>query len=114
MASKTVTRPWGTFTQFTHNEPSTVKIITVNPGGELSLQYHNERSEFWRVLQGKPIITIDDSVKEGKIGDEFTVPVKAKHRIKAQDEEVVILEISSGNFDEDDIIRLEDKYGRVT
>jgi mannose-6-phosphate isomerase-like protein (cupin superfamily) len=114
MASITVNRPWGSFTQFTHNEPSTVKIITVNSGQELSLQYHTKRSEFWRVIAGNPIITIDNAVTEANVGDEFTVPVQAKHRIAAQDEDVVILEISMGTFDEDDIVRLADKYGRVT
>jgi mannose-6-phosphate isomerase len=114
MASTTVTRPWGSFTQFTHNEPTTVKIITVSPGQQLSLQYHTKRSEFWRILAGKPLITIDESTIEAKVGDEFTVPLQSKHRIAAQGEEVQILEVSFGTFDEDDIVRLEDKYGRVT
>ena len=46
-------RPWGKFEQFCHNEEVTVKIITVNPNSRLSLQYHNNRDEFWRVLKGK-------------------------------------------------------------
>jgi mannose-6-phosphate isomerase-like protein (cupin superfamily) len=113
MALKTETRPWGTFIQFTFNEPSTVKIITVNPGQELSLQIHHKRREFWRILSGNPTITIDDKISEAHVGDEFEVPETAKHRIAAGDSEVQILEISFGTFDEDDIVRLEDKYGRV-
>jgi mannose-6-phosphate isomerase-like protein (cupin superfamily) len=47
-------RPWGSFRRFTENEISTVKIITVNADQELSLQYHKNRDEFWKVLAGNP------------------------------------------------------------
>jgi mannose-6-phosphate isomerase-like protein (cupin superfamily) len=113
MELKTVTRPWGEFRQFTHNELSTVKVITVNPHEQLSLQYHKRRAEFWRILSGNPIIHIGDKKIEAKQGDEFTVDVEAPHQIIAQDAPVRVLEISTGDFDENDIIRLEDKYGRV-
>jgi mannose-1-phosphate guanylyltransferase/mannose-1-phosphate guanylyltransferase/mannose-6-phosphate isomerase len=107
------TRPWGNFEQFTKNESSTVKIITVNPGGELSLQYHAKRSEFWKVLSGQPTITIDDAVVTAHAGDEFFAPAGAKHRIQAGDTPAAILEVAFGDFDENDITRLEDKYGRA-
>jgi mannose-6-phosphate isomerase len=85
----------------------------VHPGEQLSLQYHNHRSEYWRVLKGAPLITIGSHDISAKAGDEFEVPEKTNHRIKAGEEEVEILEISLGEFDEDDIVRLEDKYGRI-
>ena len=44
-------RPWGNFRQFSHNELSTVKIISINPNSSLSLQYHNNRSEFWKIIK---------------------------------------------------------------
>ncbi len=113
MAIKSETRPWGEFIQFTLNEISTVKLIVVNPNSELSLQYHNKRRELWRVISGNPILTIGENVFETKAGDEVEVPVGSKHRIKSQDVRVEILEISLGEFDENDIVRLEDKYGRV-
>ncbi|MBX4197746.1 phosphomannose isomerase type II C-terminal cupin domain [Candidatus Parcubacteria bacterium] len=113
MALKTETRPWGNFIQFTLNEPSTVKLITVNPGQEFSLQYHHKRRELWRILSGHPIITVGDKVVKGRPGDEIEVPEETNHRIKAEDEAVEILEISLGEFDENDIVRLKDNYGRV-
>lgn len=106
-------RPWGQFTLFTHNELSTVKIITVNPGEQLSLQYHDHREEFWRVLSGKGEITVGDKVHKAKMGDEFFVPQGTNHTVKADDHsELSFLEIALGEFDEDDIVRIKDKYGR--
>jgi len=109
----TEVRPWGKFERFTQNEVSTVKIITVNPHEELSLQYHHKRSEFWKVLSGKPMITLGDKVVEAHEGDEFFRAVEQKHRIQAGADTVTILEIALGEFDEKDIVRLEDNYGRV-
>jgi mannose-6-phosphate isomerase-like protein (cupin superfamily) len=106
-------RPWGSFEQFTHNSPSTVKIIFVKKGEAFSLQYHNHRTEFWKILKGAPEITIEDSVIVGKVGDEFEIPLKTNHRIRSIDTDTEILEIAEGDFDENDIVRLEDKYGRA-
>ncbi len=106
-------RPWGRFRQFTENEVTTVKTIFIKKGESLSLQYHNHRSEFWRILSGTPDVTIGDTVTRAKAGDEFEIPVKVNHRIHAIDTDAEFLEISSGNFDENDIVRLEDNYGRA-
>ncbi|MEI6057999.1 MAG: phosphomannose isomerase type II C-terminal cupin domain, partial [bacterium] len=106
-------RPWGNFERFTQNELSTVKIITIKAGEGLSLQYHAKRAEFWKVLDGAPTITIGEKVTQAKAGDEFFVVPQEKHRMQAGDCEVRILEIALGEFDEGDITRLEDKYGRV-
>lgn len=105
-------RPWGTFIQFTNNEPSTVKIIIVQPGEELSLQYHNHRSEFWYVLSGNGTFVTDDTELAAQPGTYHIVPTHAKHRIKGGSEELRVLEIAFGDFDEDDIVRLQDKYDR--
>lgn len=106
-------RPWGNFRLFTKNLLSTVKIITVNPNCELSLQSHTKRKEFWRVIRGDGIFEIGDESFFVGIGSEQEIPVNVKHRIKAGGEGMEVLEISLGNFEEDDIIRYEDKYGRV-
>lgn len=106
-------RPWGKFEQYVKNKICTVKIITVKPRQVLSLQYHNRRSEFWKVLFGRPTITIGRRVARAKAGDEFFIPTRARHRIAAGSSTVQFLEISFGKFDENDIVRLEDKYGRV-
>jgi len=109
----TVERPWGHFEQFTGNEETTVKVHTFKPNSAWSLQYHTKRSELWRILSGHAIVTIDDKKIEGKPGDEFMVPRLAKHRVETGDEAVQILEICYGDFDEEDIVRIEDKYGRT-
>ena len=106
------TRPWGKFEEFTTNQKTTVKILTVEPNQELSLQFHNKRWEFWRILSGNPTIQIGDTKTEAKQEDSFEIPKKEKHRITSNDEQVKILEISFGDFDENDIVRLEDRYNR--
>lgn len=108
----TTKRPWGSFTRFTNNEPSTVKILHINKGQEFSLQYHTQREEFWKILSGNPEIIIDDKIHNPHIGEEFIIAPHTDHRISAPKDDVVVLEISKGEFDEDDIIRIEDKYGR--
>jgi mannose-6-phosphate isomerase-like protein (cupin superfamily) len=105
-------RPWGEFIRFTHEQPSTVKIITVSRGEAFSLQTHSERDEFWYVLSGNGKITNGDQVSDIEIGKEFFIPRGNKHRIEAGSEDVKILEIAFGHFKEEDIVRLEDKYNR--
>lgn len=106
-------RPWGNFRRFTDNEISTVKIINVNPNQSLSLQSHNYRSEFWKVIKGSGFFEINDNKYQVYEGDEEYIKAKTKHRISSSDTGIVILEISFGNFDENDIIRYEDNYGRI-
>lgn len=113
MNKQVTNRPWGNFVRYTNNESSTVKILTINHGEELSLQYHNHRKEFWKVLSGHPILTIGEKKVDGNVGDEFEILEKIEHQISAPIDEVKILEISFGEFDEDDIVRIKDKYGRT-
>lgn len=108
-----VKRPWGSFIRFTDNELSTVKLLYVNKGEELSLQYHAHRTEFWKILKGHPEVTIGDKTEHFKEGDEFTIEPCVNHRIGAPIDDVVILEISTGRFDEEDLVRVEDKYNRA-
>ena len=106
-------RPWGRFERFTENEQSTVKILHLNPNSKLSLQYHNTREEFWKVIEGTATFTIGSTKVEGKVGDEFHVPLKAQHRIETKASIVKVLEIAIGEFREDDVVRIEDIYNRV-
>ncbi len=108
-----VSRPWGKFIQFTKDSPSTVKILEVNPNEAFSLQYHEKRTEAWYVISGSGTIEIGEEKFEIKPNANFVIPPNTKHRITAGSEKVVVLEVSTGGFDEDDIVRLEDKYGRV-
>jgi len=114
MKSITHTRPWGSFTLFTKNQSSAVKILVVNQGEKISLQCHRNRQEFWYVLSGTPTVIIGNKEYAARIGDEFIVEKGEKHRISAKDTEARILEISFGEFDEDDVVRIEDKYGRTS
>lgn len=106
-------RPWGDFRRFTLNEPSTVKLLSVKTGQAFSLQYHDKRDEFWRVLSGSPDVIVGDRKETAHAGDEFFITRGVNHRILAGDEDALILEIAFGEFDENDIIRLEDDYHRV-
>ena len=108
-----VKRPWGQFDQFTQNENTTVKIISINKESSLSLQYHNDRTEFWHILSGNPIVTIGENKINAKPGDEFSIAEKEMHQIEATDKAVQFLEIAFGDFNEDDIVRIKDKYGRT-
>lgn len=105
-------RPWGRFERFTLNEASTVKLIYVNAGQRLSLQYHNKRSEFWKVVSGKVIVTLNSDLIVLSKGDSLSIPVTAHHRMEAI-QDSVIMEISFGEFDENDIVRLQDDYNRA-
>lgn len=106
-------RPWGNFERFTLNEPCTVKIITVSPNQELSLQQHEHRDEEWKMLRGSGIVTVNDIKTEVKPGDEFRVLRGEKHRVASGPDGLQFLEIAFGQFDEKDIIRLADDYGRA-
>ncbi len=109
-----VEKPWGKFEQYTHNMLSTVKVITVEPGGSLSLQYHHWRDELWVVLDEGAEIKLGDTVIRPQVGERVFIPRTTVHRLSAAgDRSVRILEISFGEFDENDIVRLEDVYGRT-
>jgi mannose-6-phosphate isomerase-like protein (cupin superfamily) len=106
-------RPWGEELWLTDDKPSMVKILTIEPDQSLSLQYHHDRDEFWHVLSGKGIATIGDDKAPLTVGDDRFVPRETNHRLETEDSKLVILELSFGSFDEDDIVRLEDRYGRT-
>jgi len=112
---KTVTdiRPWGNFEQFTLNEKTTVKILTIKPKQKFSLQYHHKRNEFWKFLDNPAKVTIGKKTLRIKKGEEIFIPAKTNHRIEAYSKPVRVLEISFGTFNEKDIKRIEDVYGRV-
>lgn len=108
-----VKRPWGEFVQFTKNTPTTVKIITVKSNEATSLQQHKMRDEFWYVISGNGTITIGIEKIQTKINGEYFIPRETNHRIETSGMPLVLLEISMGEFDEDDILRLEDRYNRI-
>ncbi len=110
--SRRETRPWGEFVEFARNSPCTVKILTVKAGESLSLQYHHGRDEMWHVLSGAGTLQIGDEEVRAIPGSDYLIPRETKHRISGGDTDLSILEISTGAFDDADIVRIEDKYGR--
>jgi mannose-6-phosphate isomerase-like protein (cupin superfamily) len=108
-----VERPWGQFQQFVSNEQVTVKIITVEPGHRLSLQTHSNRGEFWQVLDVPIEVTVGERTWSAAPGESVWVPCGAVHRMANKgDRSGRLLEIAFGEFDEADIVRLEDDYAR--
>jgi len=109
----TVERPWGSFQQFVANQPVTVKVITVQPGHRLSLQTHSRRGEFWQVLDVPIEVTVGERTWGAEVGESVWVPCGALHRMaNKSDRPGRLLEIAFGDFDEADIVRLEDDYAR--
>jgi len=106
-------RPWGKFRSFPYVQAGSIKIITVNPGESLSLQYHKKRSEFWIILDKGLEVTAGDRVWQPKVDEEIFIPRKIPHRVRCIGEKPArIMEIWIGKSRESDIIRLEDTYGR--
>lgn len=108
---KIVKRPWGDFKQFAFNEKCTVKILSVNPHEELSLQKHKKRKEMWYFLTDG-YVQLGKKRKNIKKGKIVIINKNTPHRLFAVNKTVQVLEVSFGNFNENDEIRLEDKYGR--
>jgi mannose-6-phosphate isomerase-like protein (cupin superfamily) len=106
-------RPWGRFERFTLNEQSTVKLVYLCGDKRLSLQYHDNRSEFWKVIKGPVKVQVGNDTKTLQSGETITIPKKAIHRLIGAGTDAIILEISTGEFDESDITRLEDDYNRA-
>jgi mannose-6-phosphate isomerase-like protein (cupin superfamily) len=106
-------RPWGEFERFTLNESTTVKIITVTTGQALSVQTHEHRDEYWKILTGSGTITLNDTHTAAQAGDTFWGARGTVHSVEAGPQGIQFLEIAFGHFDEDDITRLSDRYGRA-
>lgn len=106
-------RPWGAFQQLVLNRPVTVKVITVAPASRLSLQYHRCRSEMWQILDGPLQVTVGEREWEATVDELVWIPAGEVHRVgNSGTTPGRLLEIAYGDFDEDDIVRLQDDYGR--
>ncbi|MEH6525379.1 MAG: mannose-1-phosphate guanylyltransferase/mannose-6-phosphate isomerase [Sneathiella sp.] len=112
---KKVHRPWGTYEGLDLGEAHQVKHIVVYPGEKLSLQYHHHRSEHWVVVAGTAEVTVGDETSQLSANESVYIPVGAVHRLyNPGSVPVRLIEVQVGNYlGEDDIVRLEDVYGRV-
>ena len=111
-------RPWGSFEHLLDEEYCKVKRIIVKPGQRLSYQYHHKRSECWVVVQGRATVTLDgkdfEYESDNQLGNIVNIPVGTKHRVRNDEEiDLIFIETQTGTyFGEDDIVRIEDDYGR--
>jgi mannose-1-phosphate guanylyltransferase/mannose-6-phosphate isomerase len=109
-----VFRPWGSYDSIDSDEGFQVKRLIVNPGAVLSLQKHAQRAEHWTVVRGTAHITLDEKEFDLGVNQSTYIPIGAVHRIANNGAEPVhIIEVQCGDYlGEDDIVRLEDNYGR--
>ena len=107
-------RPWGTFENLLEEKYCKVKQIVVKPGHRLSYQYHHRRSEHWVIVCGQAVVTLNGEQSYLTPGEHIHIPVTSKHRIhNIGKSDLVFVEVQCGdNFDEEDIVRIEDDYSR--
>jgi mannose-6-phosphate isomerase len=107
-------RPWGRYDILDVQADHQVKRIEVLPSGRLSYQRHQRREEFWIVISGRALLTLNDVDSEHGPGEVMLVPLGSKHRVACVgDEKLVFIEVQRGDyFGEDDIERFSDDYGR--
>lgn len=107
-------RPWGRFESVDRGATHQVKHISVIPGQRLSLQYHHHRCEHWIVVGGTARITLDRAVFDLGVGEQIFIPKGATHRMENPGTEMLeLIEVQLGEYlGEDDIVRVEDDYGR--
>lgn len=108
-------RPWGNFTVLDEGAGYKVKRIEVLPGKRLSYQKHARRAEHWFIVQGVAKVTLDGREIILNAGEYVDIPVGAAHRIENPGEEkVTFVEVQRGDYlGEDDIVRLQDDFGRI-
>jgi mannose-1-phosphate guanylyltransferase / mannose-6-phosphate isomerase len=112
---QTVHRPWGSFTVLEDAADCKVKRLTVKPGQVLSLQLHHRRSEHWTVVQGTAKVRVGEREFLLARNESVYIPVETVHRLEnPTNADIHLIEVQCGDyFGEDDIVRLEDRYGRV-
>ncbi len=106
-------RPWGRFKQYVGNAQCTVKIITVEPNQTLSLQSHAHRDELWIILDKGLRVQLNDDIIDPEPDEEIVILRGTRHRLSSRGKQGRVLEVSFGTFDENDIQRFEDVYGRT-
>ena len=105
-------RPWGTYEVLLDEPKYKVKRIVVNSYQQFSLQYHNHRDEYWTIVSGSGRIVIDGTEYSTDSNKFFYIPKQSIHRAAAYDDELIFIEVQIGDCIEEDIIRLQDDYGR--
>jgi mannose-6-phosphate isomerase len=107
-------RPWGTYEVLLDETHYKVKRIVVHPKQQLSYQYHTKRQEHWTMVMGQADVVLDDVTHSLVAGEHIFIPLQSKHRIKNTGLiSLIFIEVQTGTyFGEDDIVRIQDDYGR--
>ena len=107
-------RPWGSYTVLEDADDCKVKRLVVKPGQVLSLQLHHRRSEHWTVVTGTAKVRVGDNEFLLERNQSTYIPMRHLHRLEnTTDTDIALIEVQCGDyFGEDDIVRLEDRYGR--
>jgi len=107
-------RPWGSFTVLDEGAGFKVKRIEVLAGKRLSYQKHARRAEHWVIVQGTARVTLDDVEITKRAGEAIDIQIGAKHRVENGGADLLVfIEVQRGDYlGEDDIVRLEDDFGR--
>ena len=111
-----VERPWGWYEEvFSETINYKCKRLYVNPNSKFSLQYHKNRNEYWTVVQGNGYVIVGDNERDVAVGDFIFIPRTTSHRLFGGDVGITLIEVQIGeSCSEDDIIRLEDDYNRIS
>ncbi len=116
-------RPWGHYTilaslavEHTDGHDVVVKKLCIHPGQQVSYQSHQQRHEHWTFVQGTGVVTLNEKRIPVATGSLISIPLGAKHRVTNTHgtEDLIFIEVIRGKYDEEDIMRYQDDYGRVT
>lgn len=112
---KKIYRPWGYYESLDSDIGYQVKRLMIHAGGKISLQKHHKRAEHWVVVEGVATVTLGDKELQVQVNESVYIPPETIHRIENKEKfPLTIIEVQSGSYlGEDDIVRLEDSYGRV-
>lgn len=113
MAEPIVEKPWGNYQVLWRGPDALLKRLTLTESEAISYQYHLRRSEVWTVVRGIGLLNLDGSERLLTVGDTIVIGKEQRHSVEATSAELVIYELQTGECNEDDIIRISDKYGRV-
>jgi len=108
-------RPWGNWRVLDRGKGFKVKRLEVKPGQRTSLQFHHQRAEHWVVATGTATVTVAGKIFTVKQNEHIFIPIKAAHRLENKGKKLLaVIEVQIGDYlEEDDLVRLEDDYGRV-
>lgn len=107
-----VQKPWGQYEVLWEGTDALLKRLTIRKGEVISYQYHHKRNEVWTIVRGIGLVTIDGSERLVMSGETVVIGAEQRHSVEATTTDLVFYELQTGECDEEDIVRVSDKYGR--